>query len=236
MTAAFVWVKAWLFYAELACWILTPALLIAGRPTWAVATLLTAITAFLVERRMSRRAPAPMPYAMRWVLRLPRFAHAPARIVRSLRPQPGERVLEVGAGTGVHALPVAAALAPAGTLDVVDVQQPMLDDLSRRAARHGLCNIVPARGDARQLPYPDAVFDAAYLVTVLGEVPDPATALRELRRVLKPDGRLLVAEEVLDPDFVPLPQLRRLARETGFAVDDVSGWRLSYRALLVPTR
>jgi ubiquinone/menaquinone biosynthesis C-methylase UbiE len=73
-------------------------------------------------------------------------------------------------------------------------------------------------------------------VTVLGEVPDPAAALRELHRVLKPDGRLLVAEEVLDPDFIPLPRLRRLARETGFAVGDVAGWRFSYRALLSPAR
>ena len=228
--------KAWLFYVELAGWLLTPTLLVAGLPVGAVASAAVALSAFLAGRRLSRRAPAPMPYSMAWVLRLPRFAHEPARIIRTLQPQPGERVLEVGPGIGVHALPVAAALGPAGTLDVLDIQQEMLDEVARRAARRGIRTIVPARGDARLLPYPASTFDAAYLVTVLGEVPDPAAALRELRRVLKPEGRLLIAEELLDPDFIPLGRLRHMAAAAGFTVEQTAGPRFSYRAVLRPAR
>jgi len=60
-------------------------------------------------------------------------------------------------------------------------------------------NITPTRSDARELPYEDDSFDAAYLVAVLGEIPDQNAALRELARVLKPGGRLVVGELVGDP-------------------------------------
>jgi ubiquinone/menaquinone biosynthesis C-methylase UbiE len=64
---------------------------------------------------------------------------------------------------------------------------------------------------------PDGTFDAAYLVGVLGEIPDPSAALRELRRVLHPRGRLVVGEAlVVDPDGVRLPTLRRLTATAGF--------------------
>jgi ubiquinone/menaquinone biosynthesis C-methylase UbiE len=125
-------------------------------------------------------------------------------------------------------------LQPDGVLDVLDVQQEMLDDLMRRAGRCGLRNIVPRQGDAQRLPYPDASFDAAYLVSVLGEIPDATSALRELRRVLKPHGRLLVCEVFLDPDFISLPALQALAGNTGFVLERQSGPRLAYTALLRP--
>jgi ubiquinone/menaquinone biosynthesis C-methylase UbiE len=86
----------------------------------------------------------------------------------------------------------------------------MLDHTMRRALALGVSNIVPTRGDAQMLPYPDGHFDAAYLVATLGEVPDKGRALRELRRVLKRDGRLVVGEVLLDPHRVSFEELRRL--------------------------
>jgi ubiquinone/menaquinone biosynthesis C-methylase UbiE len=81
-------------------------------------------------------------------------------------------VLEIGPGTGRHAVQVAQWVAPAGTLDVFDVQQEMLDAVMRRAGDRAVKNITPKHGQAgARLPYPDARFDAAYLVTVIGEIP-----------------------------------------------------------------
>lgn len=65
------------------------------------------------------------------------------------------------------------------------------------------------------MPFADASFDAAYLVTALGEIPDPLAALRELRRVLKPAGRLVVGE-FFDRHYVPLVTLLRYANVSGF--------------------
>jgi ubiquinone/menaquinone biosynthesis C-methylase UbiE len=135
---------------------------------------------------------------------------------------------------GIHALPIAAALKPDGVLDVLDVQQEMLDDLMRRAARCDLSNIVPRQGDAQRLPYADASFDAAYLISVLGEIPDATSALRELRRVLKPSARLLICEVFLDPDFISLPALHAMARAAGLVLERHFGPRFAYTALLRP--
>jgi ubiquinone/menaquinone biosynthesis C-methylase UbiE len=175
-----------------------------------------------------------MPYFMRWVLLVPRGSHSPARLRQILQPKSGERILEIGPGLGVHALSVAAALRPEGVLDVIDIQPEMLDDLLRRAGRAGLTNIVARQGDARKLPYRDSTFDAAYVVSVLGEVPDAARVLRELRRVLKPTGRLVVGEVFVDPDYVALPALRRMATDAGLVLDRRVGPRVAYTAVFHP--
>jgi SAM-dependent methyltransferase len=228
---AATFLKASLFHLEIATWLLSLVLALAARPRLAAVSAAFALGMDVAGRAWSRRSPVPMPYYMRWVLRLPRGPHAPARLLQSLKPRPGERILEIGPGVGVHAIPIAEALRPDGVLEALDVQQPMLDELARNAARRGVANIVARRGDVQQLPYPDACFDAAYLVSVLGEIPDARAALRELRRVLKPDARLLVCELFLDPDFIALSALRALAAEAGFRFERRDGVRLGYTAV-----
>jgi ubiquinone/menaquinone biosynthesis C-methylase UbiE len=115
-----------------------------------------------------------MPHFLRWVLFLPRGAHSPEALKGILDPRGGERILEIGAGVGIHALPVAAWLLPTGVLDALDIQQQMLHDLKRRAVKAGITNIVATRGDAQALPYPSHTFDAAYMIGTLGEIPDLA--------------------------------------------------------------
>ena len=182
-------------------------------------------------RAESRRSPRPMPTALWWTLLLPRGRHAPRHFLRFLEPKPGERILEIGPGIGVHAIPVARAVAPEGRLAALDVSPAMLAKLARRASRAGISSIEPQAGSACHLPYPDASFDAAYLISVLGEVSDRQTAWAELRRVLKRNGRLVVGELALDPDFVPAAHIRRKADENGFKFAKRVGGRLSYLAL-----
>jgi len=151
-----------------------------------------------------------------------------------LQPHSGERILEIGPGIGAHALPVAAIIAPAGRLDVLDIQQPMLNHLIRRAAKAGATNIVPVLGDGQRLPYASASFDAAYLMDVLGEIPDWCAVLKELRRVLRSGGRLVIGEHVVDPDFVPLRLLKDRAESAGFAFERKTGTSLIYFARFRP--
>ena len=82
---------------------------------------------------------------------------------------------------------------------------------------------------------PDATFDAAYLVTVLGEIPDPQAALCELRRVLKPTGRLVVGE-FLDRHYVPVVNLLSYGNAAGLELSGRLGPPLAYFARLRPDR
>jgi ubiquinone/menaquinone biosynthesis C-methylase UbiE len=173
-----------------------------------------------------RRNPSACPYSQRFWVEAPHPFITRERLREILEPRPGEHVLEVGPGTGYYALPMASWLAPEGLLDVVDLQQEMLDHTSRRAREQGIANIVPTRADATSLPYPDQSFDAAYLVTVLGEIPDQGAALRELRRVVKPGGRIVVGELFGDPHMVTHGALRNRATASGLRVDHKLGGRL----------
>src|SRR5690349_24938241 len=162
-----------------------------------------------------RRNPSACPYGQRFWIEAPHPFITRPRLREILGPEPGERILEVGPGTGYYALPVASWLAPDGSLAIFDLQQEMLDHTLRRAAEHGIANINPGRADARDLPYADDTFDAAYLVAVLGEIPDQVKALAELARVVKPDGRVVVGELMGDPHVVTLGKLTERAQQAG---------------------
>jgi ubiquinone/menaquinone biosynthesis C-methylase UbiE len=170
-----------------------------------------------------RRNPSACPYSQRFWVEAPHPFITRGRLRETLDPQPGERVLEVGPGTGYYSLPVAGWIAPGGRLDIFDLQQEMLDHTMRRARADRIENIHPTQGDARSLPYPDDCFDRAFLVTVLGEIPDQPTALNELRRVLKPGGRLVVGELFGDPHWVSPAALRRRAEEAGLRFEGTTG-------------
>jgi ubiquinone/menaquinone biosynthesis C-methylase UbiE len=109
----------------------------------------------------------------------------------------------------------------------------MLDHVMARAARRSVSNISPHLAGADALPFPDAYFDAAYLVTVLGEIPEPQTALKELGRVLKPGGRLVIGE-FADRHHVTLPTLVRMANAAGLSFERRTGVPFAYYALLAP--
>jgi ubiquinone/menaquinone biosynthesis C-methylase UbiE len=166
-----------------------------------------------------RRNPSACPYSQRFWVEAPHPFITRERLRDILEPTPGERLLEVGPGTGYYSLPVAEWLAPGGRLDVLDVQQEMLDHTLQRAQEHGIGNITPTLADARELPYPDDSFDGAYLVTVLGEIPDQEAALRELRRVVRAGGRIVVGELFGDPHMVTDRALAGRARGAGLSVE-----------------
>lgn len=178
-----------------------------------------------------RANPSACPYGQRFWIEAPHPFITRARLLELLAPHPGERLLEIGPGTGYYSLDIAERLsAGGGTLEIFDLQQEMLDHTMRQAAERGIANVVPTRGDARDLPYPDAHFDGAHLVTVLGEIPDQQAALGELRRVLKPGARLVVGELLGDPHYVSLGSMRRRADAAGLSFERRVGTPLGYFA------
>ena len=179
-----------------------------------------------------RKNPSACPYGQRFWVEAPHPVITRDRLRSVLAPAPGGRVLEIGPGTGYYTLDIAEWVGPEGRVEIFDLQQKFLDHVGGRAAERDLGNIVPTQGDATALPYEDASMDAVVLTAVLGEIPDTLAALREIRRVLKPDGCLVVGELFGDPHFTTRSSLERQAAEVGLAYESHSGNRLAYFARL----
>jgi SAM-dependent methyltransferase len=179
-----------------------------------------------------RTHPSACPYSQRFWVDAPHPLITRGRLRQALGPVAGARVLEIGPGTGYYSLAVAGWIGGGGRLDIFDLQQEMLDVTMRRARERGIDNVVATQGDARSLPYDDISFDAALLVTVLGEIPDQDAALRELARVLRPGGRLVVGELFGDPHWVAPGALRRRAEAAGLRFEERIGTPLGYFARL----
>jgi ubiquinone/menaquinone biosynthesis C-methylase UbiE len=107
--------------------------------------------------------------------------------------QLGERVLDVACGTGLVTLPAARLVGPYGAVVGVDISQGMVEKAAVRAAAKGLGQVRFLRMEAESLELRDGSFDVALCSLGLMYVPDPVAALREIRRVLRPGGRLAVA-------------------------------------------
>ncbi len=181
-----------------------------------------------------RKNPSACPYGQRFWVEAPHPIITRERLRSVLRPEPGERVLEIGVGTGYYSLDLAGWIAPEGTLELFDLQRKFLDHVQRAAAERGISNLVATEGDATALPFEEASVDAVVLTAVLGEIPDPAAALREIRRVLKPGGRLVVGELFGDPHFTTRTALERMGAETGLALRECSGNWFGYFGRLEP--
>src|SRR4051812_43636160 len=176
-----------------------------------------------------RRNPSAMPYWQRFFVELPHPGITRARLIEILEPQPRDRLLEVGPGTGYFALPIAGQLGDRGRLEVYDLQQEMVDHVTRRANDAGL-KITGWTGDAQEMLFEANRFDGAYLTLVLGEIPDQDAALRELARVVKPGGRVVVGEFALDPHYVTFESLRERAERAGLEFDRRVGGGVAYFA------
>ena len=127
-------------------------------------------------------------------------------VLGMLAPQPGETILDAGCGTGIFTAPVLAAGAAVVGLEL---SGPML---ARARATLPVEAFRPLRGDLTRLPLAEAVFDKALSVTALEFIADGQAAMRELFRVTRPGGRVVVA--TLN-SLSPWAQRRRQAGREG---------------------
>jgi SAM-dependent methyltransferase len=192
-----------------------------------------ALAGILAAALWWRKHPSACPYGQRFWVEAPHPLITRNRLREVLAPQPGERLLEIGVGTGYYSLDLATWVGPEGTVELFDLQREFLDHTLARASERGLSNLVATQGDARELPYPDDLIDAIVLIAVLGEIPDPDAALREIARVLRPGGRLVVGELFGDPHFTSAASLRRRGELAGLRLEHRSGPAFGYFARLV---
>ena len=126
--------------------------------------------------------------------------------------KPGETVLDLGSGAGIDAFLAVQEVGPAGKVIGVDMTPQMLARARQNAASAGHANVEFREGRLEKLPVDDASVDAVTSNCVINLVPDKAAVFAEVARVLKPGGRMVVSDIVLER---PLPEEVR---------DDIAAW------------
>lgn len=109
----------------------------------------------------------------------------------------GEAILDIGCGTGVDTFVAAMLTGPSGSVMGIDLTSEMLERAEENLRKTNLGNVSFAEASAEDLPFLDASFDVAISNGVFNLVPDKAKALKEVWRVMKPNGRLMMADQVL---------------------------------------
>lgn len=110
------------------------------------------------------------------------------RAMAALGPAPGERILDIGCGSGQTSLELAQAVGAGGRVLAVDLSEPLLEIARRRAA--GVEQLEVRQGDAQTFPFEPGGFDAAFSRFGVMFFEDPAAAFANIRRGLRPAGRL----------------------------------------------
>jgi phosphatidylethanolamine/phosphatidyl-N-methylethanolamine N-methyltransferase len=119
--------------------------------------------------------------------------------------QPGERVLEVGVGTGIN-----LALYPKNcSVTGIDFTGSMLEIARERVVRKDIRNVRLLQMDAADLKFVDNSFDIVYAPYLISVVPDPVRVAREMRRVCRPGGRIILLNHFLSPNAI-LSRIERL--------------------------
>src|SRR6476661_5694050 len=110
------------------------------------------------------------------------------RAIQRMGIKPGDRVLEVGVGTGINAGLYPRDCAVTG----IDLSDSMLEKARDRVARKGIRNVRLLEMDAADLKFADDTFDIVYAPYLISVVPDPVAVAKEMRRVCRPGGRIII--------------------------------------------
>jgi len=195
------------------------------------------IIAWLILTRLIRRiyqfpAPAFIGYFLDSNYR--RRIQPPTQIIERSGFKKGDRVLEIGCGSGAYTTFVAREVGKAGIVEALDIQPAMLTQLKKKLAKpenSDIQNIRLHESSAYQLPFEEGSIDLVYMITVLPEIPDQAKVLAEVRRVLKVNGILAVTEFFPDPDYPLSSTTSRQGEKAGFDVECIFGnlWTYTVR-------
>ncbi len=157
----------------------------------------------------------------------------PVRVVDFTGVRKNMAVLDAGCGKGVFTQELAIRVGESGVVHAIDLQAEMIEAAQRRIANVGLNNVRFSLSGLEKLPLESETIDAVVMISVLPMTVDKRMVLRELKRVLKPGGTLVLGEELLDPEYVRPSTARNWAETAGFQMVAHSGNGIAYLLKLV---
>jgi ubiquinone/menaquinone biosynthesis C-methylase UbiE len=123
--------------------------------------------------------------------------------------RPGERVLDLGSGGGIDVLLSAQRVGPEGFAYGLDMTEDMLELARRNATEAGVTNVQFLHGTIEDVPLPDGSIDVVISNCVVNLSPDKAAVVAEVRRVLRPGGRVGISDIVADDALSPQQRAER---------------------------
>lgn len=141
------------------------------------------------------------------------------------------RLLEVGPGNGTYTRAAGERLEERGLIVALDIEMRVAARLKNSMDAQNLRKVFPVVADVHLAPFTRQAFDAVYMVAVIGEIPGAEAAFHAFYDVLKPGGKLLFSELLLDPDYTLPRTLRVWAQKAGFEQAELHGGLLSYTVL-----
>lgn len=189
------------------------------------------VIAVVIGGLVSRRYSLPCPVWLRWMVELDNpftKTNRAAVILEYLDLQPGMAIMDVGCGPGRLTIPAARQVGEQGRVMAVDIQAGMLARARKKAESANLENIQFVNAGVGEDKLGKDEFDRALLVTVLGEIPDRETAMKEIYKALKPGGVLSVTEVIFDPHFQRRQAATQLAELAGFREKAFYGNAIAY--------
>lgn len=133
----------------------------------------------------------------------------PDLVIESLRLKPGDRVADLGCGTGYFSSRLAKAVGPKGVVYGVEIQAEMLKILKVRMSEQGIANVVGVLGSVDDPGLPEPV-DLVLIVDVYHEMSHPAEMIAAVCRHLKPGGRIAFVEYRAEDPEVPIKRLHKM--------------------------
>jgi ubiquinone/menaquinone biosynthesis C-methylase UbiE len=151
----------------------------------------------------------------------------PDRAIDVLKLEKGSTVADVGAGSGYMTVKLAKKVGPQGKVYANDIQQGMLDLLSKRVTKSKLTNVSTVLGTQEDPKLPADTLDLVIMVDVYHELSQPQVMLRHIRDSLKPGGRLVLLEyRKEDPDIPIRPEHKMSVADAKLEVE-AEGFKLT---------
>lgn len=158
----------------------------------------------------------------------------PEEVIEALRLQPGQRVADIGSGSGYFSLRLAKAVGPGGVVYAVDIDPEMIRHLNRRVRDAGLDNVRTILADPNDPLLADSSVDRIFICNTWHHIEDRSAYLNLMKRVLRPNGKVVHVDfHMKELPFGP-PLEMKIAREDLIRQMETAGFELAREETFLP--